>query len=181
MSTQSEDPGRVRTSDAEREQVATILRAAVSEGRLSLEEGDERLARVYQAKYRDELGPLTADLPDGGWDALHRTPEALAGIRRRLRMHAGGAVLIGGVLVGLWVLSGAHFFWPLIPLLVLAFSVLRHRRWAWYAAQGRGPWGGPWGRGPWGQGPWERGPWGQGPWGHHGPWASSGAGPWNRR
>jgi hypothetical protein len=180
MSTQSEDPGRVRTSDAEREQVATILRAAVSEGRLSLEEGDERLARVYQAKYRDELGPLTADLPDGGWDALRRTPEALAGIRRRLRTHTGVAVLIGAVLIGLWVLSGAHFFWPLIPLLVLAFSVLRHRRWAWYAAQGRGPWGGPWGRGPWGRGPWGPGSWGPGPWGR-GAWGPGGAGSGNRR
>jgi hypothetical protein len=169
MSTQPEEPGRVRTSDAEREQVATILRAAVSEGRLSLEEGDDRLGKLYQAKYRDELGPLTADLPGGGWDALHRTPEALAGIRRRLRLHAGAATLIAGVLIGLWVLSGAHFFWPLIPLAILTFSFLRHRRFARYAAYG-------WGRGPWGGGPWGRGPWG--PAAGRAPWAS---GPWDRR
>ena len=59
-------PHRMRTSDAEREQVATILRAAMSEGRLTLEEGEERLTAVYAAKFRDELGPLTADLPGGG-------------------------------------------------------------------------------------------------------------------
>ncbi|HKE64524.1 MAG TPA: DUF1707 domain-containing protein [Micromonosporaceae bacterium] len=58
----SETP-RVRTSDAERERVAETLRAAVGEGRLTLEEGDERLATLYTTKYRDELPPLVADLP----------------------------------------------------------------------------------------------------------------------
>lgn len=135
---------RLRTSDDEREQVASILRAAVSEGRLSLAEGDERLARAYEAVYRDELRPLTVDLPGGGWDALARTPEALAAARRGLRRHASVVALVAGVLVGLWLLSGAHFFWPLFPLFFLTFGVLRRRRWARYGA----PWG--WGRGPWG-------------------------------
>jgi uncharacterized protein DUF1707 len=135
---------RLRTSDDEREQVASILRAAVSEGRLSLAEGDERLARAYEAVYRDELRPLTADLPGGGWDALARTPEALAAARRGLRRHASVVALVAGALVGLWLLSGAHFFWPLFPLFFLTFGVLRRRRWARYGA----PWG--WGRGPWG-------------------------------
>jgi hypothetical protein len=58
----SETP-RVRTSDAERERIAEVLRAAVGEGRLTLEEGDERLATLYTTKYRDELAPLVADLP----------------------------------------------------------------------------------------------------------------------
>jgi Domain of unknown function (DUF1707) len=56
---------RVRTSDAERERIAETLRTAVGDGRLTLEEGDERLATLYTTKYRDELGPLVADLPGG--------------------------------------------------------------------------------------------------------------------
>jgi Domain of unknown function (DUF1707) len=63
MSQMSTDTPRVRTSDAERERVAEKLRTAVGEGRLTLEEGDERLASLYTTKYRDELGPLVADLP----------------------------------------------------------------------------------------------------------------------
>jgi Domain of unknown function (DUF1707) len=144
------DPKRVRASDAEREEVATILRAAVTEGRLTLEEGDERLARVYAAKFRDDLRPLTADLPGGGREALWRTPEALAVMRRRLRLHGAGALVVAGVLVGLWVLSGAHFFWPLLPLLLIGFSLARHARFVRH-----GPWG--YGRGPWGPGGWGRG------------------------
>jgi uncharacterized protein DUF1707 len=68
MSTQPENANRVRTSDAERERVAETLRNAVTEGRLNLGEGDERLAALYATKYRDELHVLIADLPnDGGW------------------------------------------------------------------------------------------------------------------
>src|SRR5215470_4535009 len=60
---------RIRTSDAERERVAEQLRAAVGEGRLTLEEGDERLATLYTTKFRDELGPLVADLPNPAGEA----------------------------------------------------------------------------------------------------------------
>ena len=48
-------------------------------------------------------------------------------MRRRLRRHGAGTVLVAGVLIGLWALSGAHFFWPLIPLMILAFSFARRR------------------------------------------------------
>jgi hypothetical protein len=135
---------RLRTSDEEREQVAAILRAAVAEGRLSLAEGDDRLAKAYAAVYRDELRPLTADLPNGGWDALARTPEALTMARRAVRRHASVVAILAGLLVGAWVLSGAWFFWPIFPITFLALSVLRRARWARYGP----PMG--WHRGPWG-------------------------------
>jgi Domain of unknown function (DUF1707) len=128
-------PNRLRTSDQEREQVATILRAAMTEGRLTLEEGEERLAAVYAAKYRDELGPLTADLPDGGRRALAETPEARAATRRALRRHASFVAVVAVVLTGLWVLSAAHFFWPIIPLAFLFMGLVRHARYRQYQAQ----------------------------------------------
>jgi hypothetical protein len=157
MSTDQRGPHRVRASDAEREQYAQILRAAMTEGRLNLEEGEERLARVYAATYRDELSPLTTDLPDGGRQALHDTPEARAEARTGLRRHVGVAAVVAAVFVGLWLLSPAHFFWPVFPLLFLWFGVLRHRRWARWQ-RGGGSWGpGGWGGGSWG-GPGSGGP-----------------------
>lgn len=123
---------RMRTSDQEREQIAEILRAAMTEGRLTLEEGEERLASAYAAKYRDELGPLTADLPDGGRRALAETPQARLATRRHLRRHANFVVLAALFLTGLWVLSGAHFFWPAIPLVFLVMGLVRHARWRRY-------------------------------------------------
>jgi hypothetical protein len=120
--------GRIRTSDQEREQIAEILRAAMTEGRLTLQEGEERLAAVYAAKYRDDLKPLTTDLPDQGRQALADTPEARLAGRRHLRRHAGFVVLVGAVLTGLWLLSHAVFFWPAIPLFFLVMGLSRHAR-----------------------------------------------------
>ncbi|MBD0274337.1 MAG: DUF1707 domain-containing protein [Acetobacteraceae bacterium] len=121
-------PHRLRTSDKEREQVAEILRAAMTEGRLTLEEGEERLAAAYAAKFRDELGPLTADLPDGGRRALADTPQARAAHRRGVRRHAGFIIAIAAVLTLLWLLPGPHFFWPIIPLAFLFLGFHRHAR-----------------------------------------------------
>jgi hypothetical protein len=121
-------PNRLRTSDAEREEVATILRAAMAEGRLDLEEGEQRLTSVYAAKFRDELAPLTADLPHGGRQALRETPQARAATRRDVRRHAGFVFFLAFALTGLWVLSGAEFFWPAIPLAFLVIGLVRHSR-----------------------------------------------------
>ena len=125
-------PNRLRTSDTEREQVAAILRAAMAEGRLTMQEGEERLGEVYAARFRDELAPLTADLPDGGRRALAETPEARTATRRGLRRHAGFIALTALVLTGLWALSGAHFFWPMIPLIFLVIGLKRHAQYGRY-------------------------------------------------
>src|SRR5215213_4874556 len=58
-----EDPGRLRISDQDRHTVAEVLRQAAGEGRIDLEELDERLEAAYQAKTYGELVPITADLP----------------------------------------------------------------------------------------------------------------------
>jgi hypothetical protein len=55
-------PG-LRASDADRERVAFTLQTAVSEGRLTLEEFDQRVATVYAAKTHGELAAATSDLP----------------------------------------------------------------------------------------------------------------------
>ncbi|MEV0898539.1 DUF1707 domain-containing protein [Actinoplanes sp. NPDC049802] len=120
------NPARLRTSDTERDQVAEILRAAMAEGRLDMVEGEERLTSAYAARYRDELAPLTADLPDGGRRALARTPQARAATRRSLRRHVSFLMIAAGVLIGLWILSGSSFFWPVIPLTFLVVGLVKH-------------------------------------------------------
>ncbi len=56
----------MRASDAERERVAEVLRDAVAEGRLDMEEFDQRLDAVYKARTHGELEPLVSDLPVPG-------------------------------------------------------------------------------------------------------------------
>jgi uncharacterized protein DUF1707 len=143
--TMSTESGRVRASDAEREEFATLVREAVGEGRLTLAEGDERLATIYAAKFRDELRPLVADLPSAAradvtagprspydrrrqWEARWQGPRPRGAFAR----HVAVVVAVTVALTGLWVISGAHFFWPAIPLFFITLGLVRHARWRAY-------------------------------------------------
>lgn len=55
--------GAMRVSDAERARVADRLARAYGEGRLTLAEYDERVRAAHGAVVRDDLAPLTSDLP----------------------------------------------------------------------------------------------------------------------
>ena len=74
----------LRASDADRDRVIELLRAAVGDGRLDQAEFDERLDAALAARTIDALAPLTADLiaAPGGDGALAlpgaRTPAELA-------------------------------------------------------------------------------------------------------
>ena len=57
------DPEQLRISDADRHRVAEVLREAAGEGRLDLDELDERLEAAYAAKVYADLVPILADLP----------------------------------------------------------------------------------------------------------------------
>ncbi|MBL1099640.1 DUF1707 and DUF2154 domain-containing protein [Streptomyces sp. 205] len=63
----------MRASDAERERIAEVLREAVAEGRLDMEEFEERLDAAYTARTHAQLEPLVRDLPVPG-----TTPGALS-------------------------------------------------------------------------------------------------------
>ncbi|HKB30733.1 MAG TPA: DUF1707 domain-containing protein [Streptosporangiaceae bacterium] len=55
----------IRASDHDREQVVEFLRTQHAEGRLTLDEFDERMAAAYAAKTWGDLLDLTGDLPPG--------------------------------------------------------------------------------------------------------------------
>ncbi len=57
------DPSQLRISDADRHQVAEVLREAAGEGRIDFEELDERLEATYAARTYADLVPITLDLP----------------------------------------------------------------------------------------------------------------------
>jgi hypothetical protein len=52
-------------ASADRERAVGVLRAGFAEGRLSQDELDDRVARVYAARTYGELWALTGDLPAG--------------------------------------------------------------------------------------------------------------------
>src|SRR3954465_7268306 len=54
---------QLRVSDADREHAAEALRHAAGEGRLTVDELDQRLDAAFAARTRADLERLTADLP----------------------------------------------------------------------------------------------------------------------
>ena len=76
----------LRASDAEREQHAELLREHAAQGRLTVDELEERLDRVYAARTVGELAPVVGDLPAPRRPRPARAPARLApGRARRLR------------------------------------------------------------------------------------------------
>jgi hypothetical protein len=63
------EPPDVRASDADRDRVADVLRHAAGEGRITVDELDERIDRAFAARTHGELVALTADLPQAAHDA----------------------------------------------------------------------------------------------------------------
>ncbi|MGK5696903.1 DUF1707 SHOCT-like domain-containing protein [Streptomyces sp. URMC 128] len=57
-------PSEVRASHADRDQVVDVLRVAAGDGRLTLEELEERLEAALSARTVGELAVLTVDLPE---------------------------------------------------------------------------------------------------------------------
>jgi len=127
----------VRASDAEREAVAVRLRDAASEGLLTLAEADERQAVAYAAVTREELVPLTADLPAEEVAAAKPAPATrrrrgplTEGSRRRLAVHAAVVGFLAVFLVTRWAMDPAPVFWPVFPIFWLGLSLLVHSRFA---------------------------------------------------
>ena len=92
------DPQHLRASDADRERVAETLREAAGDGRLTMDELDERLDAVYAAKTYAELEPITHDLPDAGTGYVPAVKSAAAGDPARFggEPSSGGAFAILG-------------------------------------------------------------------------------------
>ncbi|MFI6499713.1 DUF1707 domain-containing protein [Nonomuraea typhae] len=68
------DRPEIRASDQDRDRIGEMLRVAVSEGRIDLEELNERLDRTYRARTLRELDEIVADLPGGGGPPTQAMP-----------------------------------------------------------------------------------------------------------
>jgi hypothetical protein len=63
MSTPASPSGSMRAADTDRIHMAQLLTDAAAQGRLPLNEYEDRLTRAYAAQTYDELDRLSADLP----------------------------------------------------------------------------------------------------------------------
>jgi hypothetical protein len=101
------DRGNLRASDADRERVAEVLRQAAGDGRLTMEELDQRLDAVYAAKTYAELEPIIRDLPQTAGGQAPAPEPAPAGDPQRFggqaTSHGAFAIMGGFSRKGDWV------------------------------------------------------------------------------
>ena len=101
------DSARLRVSDADRHKVADLLRDAAGEGRLDIDELDERLEATYAAKTYADLVPITADLPVVGPVAAAALPQPTSSLPAA-RYETTIAVMGGATRSGLWEIGESH-------------------------------------------------------------------------
>ncbi len=99
---------------------------AAAEGRLNTEELEERLAAAFGARTAAELSELVGDLPGVERRPPGGAPRRLPGGRRgRSRSPERQAFLATSLLlVAIWALTGAGYFWPVWPILGWGVFVL---------------------------------------------------------
>ena len=129
----------MRAADADRHKVADQLKASLDEGRLSLNEYDERVRDAYAAQTYAELLILVADLPTPGTSAAEVSAKRAAELRRSARRlptalmvlwTIWGAVTVVNIVV--WALVAATtgpdlYVWPiwlLVPGAALAATTV---------------------------------------------------------
>ncbi len=115
-------------SDAERERSIDLLRAGSADGRLTVEELEDRTARALGARTRVELDSLTADLPV----PARMGPEGDRTLFRRgarpVRNQLPAYLAVSVLLVVIWAATGADYFWPIWPMLGWGLGIARHAR-----------------------------------------------------
>ena len=113
---------RMRAGDKDRQRVVELLGKHFGEGRLTVEEFDERVIRAHASVHLDELPALTADLP--------RDPEPHPRpARSRMPVPAGVLVLLIAMLLAWSMVAAVIYGAPPLFALFLLFLFLRHRRW----------------------------------------------------
>ncbi|WP_433724788.1 DUF1707 SHOCT-like domain-containing protein [Actinoplanes sp. CA-051413] len=94
------DAETLRAADADRHKIADQLKTALDEGRLSLDEYDDRVRQAYAARTYAELLIIVADLPRPGVSAAEVSARKAADVRRAERK-------LPMALLVLWTIWGA--------------------------------------------------------------------------
>lgn len=125
--------GGIRASDADRESAVEVLRAAYAEGRLTLDEFDDRTTAAYAARTWAALRELTSDLPVGV--SLARPAPGVRPMPAHGQLPAAGRPgffpVLPLVLLFIILAGSPHAALALAPALVILLVWLRltGRRW----------------------------------------------------
>ncbi|MCH7233117.1 DUF1707 domain-containing protein [Glycomyces sp. L485] len=127
----SEDRGKLRISNADRNEAVAHLRRALDEGRLDLSEFDDRSRAVYESKTNAELDLVFDDLPiERGKELRPAGDTGQAESKPRgVPPSLHGLIWIGLPLTAIWAISSISageftYYWPIWPVGILTAIVL---------------------------------------------------------
>jgi len=124
------EPGELRVSDQDREQVASEIREHFAQGRLTSDELDERLALAYSARTQADVDALRQDLPKlpvTRAQSRAEVAERRAELSRHLVQQTGYALVPFAVCTLIWAASGMNGgFWPVWVLVFAVIPILRN-------------------------------------------------------
>lgn len=127
----------LRASDADRDQVASALREHHAQGRLNLEEFEDRLHLAYAARTYGELDAVLADLPA---DDLYQLPVPAQQSTYPVPRTRGQVVrrrVFWGTMWSVWAFASSVNLVIWLAVSLVATGPV-HPWWIWVA----GPWGG---------------------------------------
>ena len=120
-----QDPG-IRASDEERESAVGLLREHGAAGRLDVEELEQRVGSAYSARTRGDLAALLDDLPRAR--SVVGAPRTHPSVRQYSGHGWAAFAQVSVVLVAIWALSGAGYFWPAWVMVWWAFALVMRTR-----------------------------------------------------
>jgi len=113
--------GRLRASDADREQVIDTLKAAFVQGRLTRDELDARAGRALASRTCAELTALTADIPAAPIEAQLPPKPARAHTRKRVNTKVAVRSAYAIILPPALGAAFLTYYGGFVVLLLLAF------------------------------------------------------------
>lgn len=121
-----------RASDADRSQIAEMLRESAAEGRLTIDELSERVNEVMSSKTYADLHRCLRELPEYDsykpWQKISRSEVEIVGMapkKRPRRLRLLGPVIVGAImLILLSSLTGIVAGLLLLPLKIIFYLAL---------------------------------------------------------
>lgn len=136
MTTTPDPDVDVRVDDAARREAAEVLGLHMAAGRLTLSEYEARLDQAFAAVHESQLRAVTDDLPPVVTAASRDRRRAVA------RSMVGGWLALCALFMGIWVLTGAGYFWPVWPMMGTAIGTLPGAWAVWHGTAQPGAEGG---------------------------------------
>jgi len=115
----------LRASDEDRRRVQAQLDRHLADGRLTLQEYEDRLGEAWSARTLADLPPVLRELPPLPVDPrTGGVADPARDARREAARALAGWLALAVLFLNIWALTGAGYFWPVWPIMGTGMGAL---------------------------------------------------------